>query len=166
MNADADFHDLSARTLTDADVIAGGTTIHLDWSRSSRIRDELLWWTIPRAGDARSPYAEVTGLLNFIPLKNWNRAPKLCRRAFPLTHPFQSLSWKRLVSGLVIQTERSGGLNRIADALWLKKGRSTNRLHQSRRKGRIPSEVSRRVTDNSKLSCPVSIAVGVCEAAT
>jgi hypothetical protein len=77
MNADADFQDLSARKLTDADVIAGGTTIHLDWSRSSRIRDELLWWTIPRAGDARSPYAEVTGHLKFMPLKDLDQSAKV-----------------------------------------------------------------------------------------
>ena len=77
LNAGADYHDLSARTLIDADVIAGGTTIHLDWSQSSRIRDDLLWWTIERTGDGRSPYAEVTGHLKFMPLNELDQSAKV-----------------------------------------------------------------------------------------
>ena len=59
-----------ARKMTSANVMAGGTLIKLDWSKSDSIRDELLWWTVPRHGDFREIQAEVTGKLEF-------RAPQM-----------------------------------------------------------------------------------------
>jgi len=55
--------------LASAEVVAAGTTIYLDWSKSDKIRDELLWWSTPRAGDIRTPHAAVKGRMVFRPLK-------------------------------------------------------------------------------------------------
>ena len=60
--------------LSSAEVHAAGTVVHLDWSRSQKIRDELLWWSVPRAGDIRLPYAEVSGRMQFKPLRELDRA--------------------------------------------------------------------------------------------
>lgn len=120
MSADADSQDLSARTLTDADVIAGGTSIHLDWSRSSRIRDELLWWTIARAGDARSPYAEVTGHLRFMPLKELDQSAKVMPPGVSPDTPVPVVVVETIQFSLRSQVEGSVGLNRSAGALWRK----------------------------------------------
>ena len=61
--------DDAACELTSATVHAGGTVIELDWSRSNKIRDELLWWRLPRHGDLRQVQAEVTGRMIFKPSK-------------------------------------------------------------------------------------------------
>lgn len=61
--------DVAAQELKLATITAGGTTVHLDWSRSPKIGDELLWWSHPRAGDSRGPHAEVTGQMVFKPYK-------------------------------------------------------------------------------------------------
>lgn len=61
--------DVAAQELKLATITAGGTTVHLDWSRSPKIGDELLWWSHPRAGDSRGPHAEVTGQMVFKPFK-------------------------------------------------------------------------------------------------
>ena len=62
--------DDAACELTSATVHAGGTVIELDWSRSDRIRDELLWWRLPRHGDLRQVQAEVTGRMVFMPSRD------------------------------------------------------------------------------------------------
>lgn len=61
--------DADDESLTSATITAAGTNIYLDWSRSPAIRRELLWWSIPRAGDYRGPHAEVTGRMVFKPHK-------------------------------------------------------------------------------------------------
>ncbi len=61
--------DLSTSKLWSANVEIAGTTIHLDWGKSEKIRDELIWWSMPRAGDIRGPAAAVTGKMVFRPLK-------------------------------------------------------------------------------------------------
>lgn len=59
--------------LTSATITAGGTIVYVDWSRSQRISRELLWWSIPRAGDIRGPHAKVTGRMVFKPLGELNQ---------------------------------------------------------------------------------------------
>ena len=48
----------------------GGTEIALDWSKSDKIRKELLWWRLPRHGDLRTVQAEVTGRMIFKPSRD------------------------------------------------------------------------------------------------
>lgn len=61
--------------LISATIFAGGTVIYLDWSRSPTIRRELLWWSIPRAGDYREPHADVTGRMVFKPFNELDQRP-------------------------------------------------------------------------------------------
>ena len=66
-------HDADDMQLISAAITAGGTVVYLDWSGSSRIRSELLWWSIPRAGDYRGPHADVTGRMVFKPFSELNQ---------------------------------------------------------------------------------------------
>jgi|GEM_PF-5436823 len=62
-----------------ANIESAGTTIHLDVSRSEKIRDELVWWSKPRTGDIRWPCAVVTGKMVFKPLKDVENAFQVVR---------------------------------------------------------------------------------------
>ena len=61
--------DEGACELISATIHAGGTEIALDWSKSDKIRKELLWWRLPRHSDFRTVQDEVTGRMIFKPSK-------------------------------------------------------------------------------------------------
>lgn len=65
------FLEVAAKDLRIATVEAGGTTIHLDWSRSDKIRRELIASSgaFGDGGPASSVQARVTGRMVFKPSK-------------------------------------------------------------------------------------------------
>ena len=65
------FCELAARDLVIATVEAGGTTIHLDWSRSQKIVNELLYSSMDFGDGGPNPsvQAKVTGRMVFKPSK-------------------------------------------------------------------------------------------------
>lgn len=81
------FREEAAKALTSATITAAGTIIYLDWSQSHKIRNELLWWSIPRAGDIRGPHAEVTGRMLFKPLKELDQTTLIIPRGVSADTP-------------------------------------------------------------------------------
>jgi hypothetical protein len=79
--------DLNTMKLASANVEVAGTIIHLDWVKSDKIRDELIWWSLPRAGDIRGPHAAVTGTMVFKPLKEVREAVQPVRLGITLDTP-------------------------------------------------------------------------------
>lgn len=55
------------RKLISAAIAVPGMGVAIDWMQSEEIRDELLWWCVPRHGDTRQIYVEVTGRMVFRP---------------------------------------------------------------------------------------------------
>lgn len=71
--------EVAGKDLSMATVEAGGTTIHLDWSRSHKIRNELLFSSsdFGDGGPASSVQAKVTGQMVF------KRSKELAARVTP-----------------------------------------------------------------------------------
>ena len=112
-NPDADpaaqFKEVAAKELEAASVKAGGTTIHLDWSRSDKIRDELLWWSVPHHGDVRIVQAEVTGQMVFKPLRELDQTIQFAQAGVSADTPVPVVIVESIKVQLVGPDRKPGG---------------------------------------------------------
>ena len=99
------FLEVAAKDLTIATVEAGGTTIHLDWSRSPKIRNELLasssW--VGDGGPNPAVHAEVTGRMVF------KRSKELTNRVVPAGVTDDTPVPVVIVESIKVQFVRSNG---------------------------------------------------------